>query len=149
MNESSPTNRPAIVVGVDGSEPSIEALRWTLRYAELVGADVDAVISWHYPVNYGTTGFAPAWNPEQDARTTLAHAVDAVVDRDSTTKVNQIVCEGNATRVLLDQTKDAQMLVVGSRGHGGFAGLLLGSVSASCAEHAQCPVLVIHGKVQS
>jgi nucleotide-binding universal stress UspA family protein len=149
MSESAATKSPPIVVGVDGSEPSIEALRWAVRYAELIGADVDAVISWHYPVNYGTTGFAPVWNPEQDAGTTLARTVDAVVGRGTTTKVSQIVCEGNAAKVLLDQTKDAQMLVVGSRGHGGFAGLLLGSVSASCAEHASCPVLVIHGKVQS
>jgi nucleotide-binding universal stress UspA family protein len=55
------------------------------------------------------------------------------------------VREGNAARVLLEASEGARMLVVGSRGHGGFAGLLLGSVSAACAEHASCPVLVLHG----
>jgi nucleotide-binding universal stress UspA family protein len=86
------------------------------------------------------------WNPEQDGRAVLADAVTAVFGNDVPPTLRQLVREGNPATVLRDETKDAQMLVVGSRGHGGFAGLLLGSVSANCAEHTQCPVLVIHGK---
>jgi nucleotide-binding universal stress UspA family protein len=137
-----------IVVGVDGSEPSQQALRWAVRYAGLVAAEVDAVTSWTYPTSYGVAGIPADWNPERDARVVLATTVEAVLGEDASVKVNQLVREGNAAQVLLDETKDAQLLVVGSRGHGGFAGLLLGSVSANCAEHAQCPVLVVHGKAQ-
>ena len=137
-----------IVVGVDGSEPSQQALRWAVRYAALVGAEVDAVTSWTYPTSYGIAGIPSDWNPERDARVVLATTVEAVLGDERPVTVNQLVREGNAAQVLLDETKDAQLLVVGSRGHGGFAGLLLGSVSANCAEHAECPVLVVHGKAQ-
>jgi hypothetical protein len=59
--------------------------------------------------------------------------------------VDLVVRQGGAAAVLIDQSRDADLLVVGSRGHGGFAGLILGSVSTACAEHAHCPVLVVHG----
>ena len=59
--------------------------------------------------------------------------------------VREIVRRGSAARELVQASQGAQLLVVGSRGHGGFSGLLLGSVSSACAEHAHCPVLVIHG----
>ncbi|MGX7678907.1 universal stress protein [Jatrophihabitans sp. DSM 45814] len=135
-----------IVVGVDGSEPSRQALLWAVQYAALIGATVDTVISWSYPAVYGIGAIATDWNPEAEARQTLADTVSSVLGEKVPLTLTQSVREGNAAQVLLDETKDAQMLVVGSRGHGGFAGLLLGSVSANCAEHAQCPVLVIHGK---
>jgi len=143
------TSPAHIVVGVDGSQPSLDALSWAVNYAALVGADVDAVISWHYPVNAGPGGFPSDWIPADDARKVLADAVETALGKGVPPTLRQLVREGNAAQVLLDETKDAQLLVVGSRGHGGFAGLLLGSVSANCAEHAQCPVLVIHGKAQS
>jgi nucleotide-binding universal stress UspA family protein len=135
-----------IVVGVDGSDSSREALSWAVHYAALIGAEVEAVIAWSYPTGYGIGTVATGWNPSEDARDALAKTVAAVLGADIAVPLRQVVLEGNAAQVLLDETKDAQMLVVGSRGHGGFAGLLLGSVSARCAEHARCPVLVIHGK---
>jgi nucleotide-binding universal stress UspA family protein len=138
-----------IVVGVDGSDPSKDALTWAVQYAALVGAAVEAVISWSYPTSYGIGGVYPEWSPESDARQTLTDTVTAVLGSDVPSNLTQLVREGNAAQVLLDESKDAQMLVVGSRGHGGFAGLLLGSVSANCAEHAHCPVLVVHGKAHS
>ncbi|MEA3079786.1 MAG: hypothetical protein QOF05_1194, partial [Sphingomonadales bacterium] len=107
------------------------------------------VISWHYPSSYGISGAVMDWNPEADARKALADAVASVVADKTLPNLTQVVREGNAAQVLLDETKDAQLLIVGSRGHGGFAGLLLGSVSANCAEHAQCPVLVVHGEAHS
>jgi nucleotide-binding universal stress UspA family protein len=120
-----------------------------VHYAALIDAPIDAVSCWSYPTSYGIGsygGLPSDWNPEADARQLLADTVSSVLGQDGPPNLTQLVREGNAAQVLLDETKDAQLLVVGSRGHGGFAGLLLGSVSANCAEHAHCPVLVIHGK---
>jgi nucleotide-binding universal stress UspA family protein len=145
MIEQPPNDTQHIVVGVDGSEPSRAALRWAIDYAALVGAPVEAVMAWSYPVNYGVAGLPTDWSPEADALAVLDQTVASVTDA----VITKRVIEGNASQVLLDETKDAQLLVVGSRGHGGFAGLLLGSVSANCAEHARCPVLVVPGKATS
>lgn len=148
MTESQSVNKPSIVVGVDGSDSSRQALSWAVHYAGLIGAKVDAVISWNYPAGYGMSGAISDWNPGDDARELLAETIASVLGGDIAVPLSEVVREGNPAQILLDETKDAQMLVVGSRGHGGFAGLLLGSVSAHCAEHAHCPVLVVHGKAQ-
>lgn len=141
---SEPTGR--IVVGVDGSEPSKQALRWAARFLAVTGGWIDAVIAWHPPASYGLS-YAPAdWNPEEDAQKVLTRTVEEVFGADPPLGLRQIVREGNPAKVLLDESRDAALLVVGSRGHGGFAGLLLGSVSAHCAEHATIPVLVVHDK---
>jgi nucleotide-binding universal stress UspA family protein len=150
MSTKEPADTPRIVVGVDGSQPSREALRWALNYADLIHGEVDAVICWTFPTSGAWAGgVMTEWNPEEDATKALAATVSEVLGSGSGGRLTQLVRQGYAARVLLDETKDAQLLVVGSRGHGGFAGLLLGSVSANCAEHAQCPVLVVHRKDQS
>jgi nucleotide-binding universal stress UspA family protein len=139
-------HRPAsacVVVGVDGSEPSQQALRWAARIADASGAHVDAVAVWHYSIPFGWA--MPAWDPRADMGKILNATVDAAFGPRHPADMNQIVCEGNPVNVLLEHSAGALMLVVGSRGHGGFAGMLLGSVSAALAEHATCPVLVIHG----
>jgi nucleotide-binding universal stress UspA family protein len=139
------TPDPRVVVGVDGSQQSRRALKWAARAAEAIGAGLDAVTVWHYPVSYGWSYAADDWNPEADAMTCLEEAVDEAFPAGRPGRLNLVVREGPAARELLEATRDATLLVLGSRGHGGFAGLLLGSVSASCAEHASCPVLVVHG----
>jgi nucleotide-binding universal stress UspA family protein len=139
------TPETRIVVGVDGSQQSRRALVWAARVAQATGAAVDAVIAWHYPVSYGWSYTTDGWNPENDARKCLEDAVDAVFVDGRPLRLNLDAREGLPAKVLLDASRHATLLVVGSRGHGGFAGLLLGSVSASCAEHAACPVLVVHG----
>ena len=141
------TTRSRIVVGVDGSEPSKQALRWAQRLAAGAGAQLEAVIAWQYPV---MTGWGPGvvpldYNLAQTMDKVLIDTVDAVFGSDRPTGLKLTVVEGHPVSVLLDRSADALMLVVGSRGHGGFIGLLLGSVSASVAEHASCPVLVVHG----
>jgi nucleotide-binding universal stress UspA family protein len=133
-----------LVVGVDGSEPSKAALRWAARFLASNGGRIDAVIAWHVPPSYGWAFTDPEWHPDQNAEKVLTETVDAVFGTDRPPGTRLIVREGNPAKALLDETKDAELLVVGSRGHGGFAGLLLGSVSAKCAEHAKCPVLVVH-----
>jgi len=137
-----------IVVGVDGSPSSRAALSWAVRQAELTSASVEAVIAWHYPVMVGGYAWAPvAAVPDTDFETisakALSDAVAQTVDPASKVKVSTTAREGNAAEVLLDAADGADLLVVGSRGHGGFTGALLGSVSQHCAHHAPCPIVII------
>jgi nucleotide-binding universal stress UspA family protein len=143
MTTSQSVPRRNIVVGVDGSPSSLDALRWAARMAAPLDAEIDAVTSWHYPTSYGMGGGAPAeWDPAQDAAQILADALTAVLGDHQPAGIRTFVREGHPAEVLSDASDGAEMLVVGSRGHGGFAGLLLGSVSAYCSAHARCPVLV-------
>jgi nucleotide-binding universal stress UspA family protein len=138
-----------LVVGVDGSEPSKAALRWAARFLASDGGRIDAVIAWHVPPSYSWAFAEPDWHADQDAEKVLTETVDAVFGADRPPGTRLIVRQGDAAKVLLEESKGAELLVVGSRGHGGFAGLLLGSVSAKCAEHGTCPVLVVHGTLES
>jgi nucleotide-binding universal stress UspA family protein len=135
-----------IVAGVDGSASSLEALRWAIRQAELTGSSVDAVIAWQPPAGTGLE-WGVAMVDDTDyaelAAKTLADAIGTVADPASPVRVRPVVGKGNAAQVLLDVSADADLLVVGSRGHGGFASALLGSVSLHCTHHARCPVVVI------
>jgi nucleotide-binding universal stress UspA family protein len=137
-----------IVVGVDGSPSSKAALAWALRQAELSGASVEAVIAWHMPVAAAGIPFEPAGTMDgadfaQIARMVLTAAIAEAADPASAVKVSSTVVEGNATQVLLEAAAGAELLVVGSRGHGGFVGALLGSVSQHCAHHAPCPLVIV------
>ena len=136
---------PRIVVGVDGSDSSKKALRWAAKLAQSSGATVDAVQSWDIPTTLGLGYLPKDVDLGKDTEKWLEETVDEVFGPDRPAGLRTIVHCGSAAHVLLDACKDAQLLVVGSRGHGGFYGLLLGSVSAAVAEHAPCPVLVIHG----
>ena len=128
-----------IVVGVDGSTSSRGALRWAAAQAALASAELEVVIGWSYPMSYGFPVIADVdW--AADARTTVeAELTDVLGDQQVTVRV----LEGHPARVLLDASRDADLLVVGSRGHGGFTGLLLGSVSEYVVTHASCPVVVV------
>lgn len=134
-----------IVVGVDGSAPSKDALRWAARIATATGGVIEAIIAWEFPQTYGWPVGMDDWRPDVDAAEVLRQTLDEVFGKERPTGLRTVVAEGHARQVLLSASDGAEMLVVGSRGHGGFAGLLLGSVSAACAEHARCPVLVVHG----
>lgn len=140
------TTAARIVVGVDGSEPSKAALRWAAGFAAETGGFIDAVIAWQSPSDLGWAYLPGDWRPDQDAEKLLTQAVDEVFGANRPLGLRLTVERGNPAKVLIDQSRNAELLVVGSRGHGGFAGLLLGSVSASCAEHAKCPVLVVHDR---
>ena len=131
-----------IVVGVDGSAGSIEALRRAVELAEKFSSEVEALCVWSFP-----TAYAPlpvAWHPDHDAEQTLKLVGDTVFGPVWPSWFTGTVLEGSAAHLLIAASAAADLIVVGSRGHGGFAGLLLGSVSAQCAEHACCPVLVVH-----
>ena len=140
----------SIVVGVDGSDASKSALRWADFLARTSNSHVEAVMVWQpvYPYAWAGAfwGAAPGeLDPSSIAAKILTQTVDDVFGDTRPAGLVLTVLEGGAAEVLLAQGKSARMIVVGSRGHGGFAGLLLGSVSAACAEHATCPVMVVHG----
>jgi nucleotide-binding universal stress UspA family protein len=139
-----------IVVGVDGSPESREALRWALDEARLRDATVRAVHAWGNPYLL-TPGFGPAEDFQlpalhEGAEKLLSSAVAEVAGEKPDVEIEEVAAEGPAGSVLMEQAKGADLLVVGSRGHGGFVGLLLGSVSQQCAQHAPCPVLIVRGK---
>jgi nucleotide-binding universal stress UspA family protein len=139
-----------IVVGVDGSEPSKHALQWAAFIAQATDSTIDAVAAWEFisgwgRVGAGWTAMPDDWDPSGDAERALVATVDEVFGEHRPAGLTLSAREGNPAKVLLEASEGARMLVVGSRGHGGFSGLLLGSVSAACAEHAICPVLVLHG----
>lgn len=131
-----------IVVGVDGSEASVTALRHAVRLANALNVSVVAVASWRFPSGYTVDNFE--YSPAEDANSILAGAAKSAFDGHAPGWFSTATFEGNAADVLIEESRGAAMLVVGSRGHGGVAGLLLGSVSAICAERASCPVLVVH-----
>lgn len=140
--------RGHIVVGVDGSEPSKQALRWAAFVAASTGATVDAIATWR--LNGFTAGPRLMDDPgsfDLSGETTkmLTDTVAEVFGDTPPTSLNTLVEEGNAAKVLVEASRKASMLIVGSRGRGGFVGLMLGSVSTACSAHSSCPVMVIHG----
>jgi len=136
-----------VVVGVDASDVARAALVWAARYAELVGGRVEVVHAWHPHETYVWMPDLPPPVPPTDvARKALQDLVDDVVG-DRPVPVTAEVVEGHAGRVLVDRSRSADLLVVGSRGHGGFDGLALGSVSGHCAEHARCSVMIVRPPV--
>jgi len=134
-----------IVVGVDGSEPSRRALRWAAEEARRREAILEIVHAWHPPYSggypYQTSAMALF---ERDAKSTLDGVLADPVLR-GVPAVEPILVQEGAARAVLAAAKGADLLVVGSRGRGGFAGLLLGSVSQQVAQHAHCPVAIIPG----
>lgn len=137
-----------IVVGVDGSAGSREALRWAFAEAQLRNDTLQAVIVWQYPITASLPTFGAMETPDDlqtDARSTLIEILASEgINASAPIPVSTIVAEGNPAKALLDAAEGADLLVVGSRGHGGFTGVLVGSISQQCVHHASCPVVVVH-----
>jgi nucleotide-binding universal stress UspA family protein len=143
----------SIVVGVDGSPESKDALRWAIDEAGVRGTVVHAVHVWHYTLYSPASPFLveptvtelefDADQLRRQAESRLRGIVAEVARGRGDVVIEQEVIEGHPSQGLLDAAKDADLLVVGSRGRGGFAGLLLGSVSQACAHHARCPVVIV------
>ena len=145
---------PRIVVGVDGSASSRAALRWAVRQAKLTGGTVEAVIAWQLPTVITSTGWTPVYAVEEgdfaeDARKHIDAAIANVVEPADSKLVHTQVVKGHPAPVLLDAAVGADLLVIGSRGHGGFTDALLGSVGLHCVHHAHCPVLIMRGEPAS
>jgi nucleotide-binding universal stress UspA family protein len=133
-----------VVVGVDGSPSSYAALRWAARYARLVGGVVEAVHAWSTPTELDWSGLVidPDFDLTQ-ARKRFAQELRAVFADQPPEDVQEHLVEGDPSEVLIRLSQGADILVVGSRGRGGFARAMLGSVSQRCAQHAACPVVVV------
>jgi len=134
-----------IVAGIDGSAASLEALRWAAREAELRGADLLVVLAWQLPVGSPYVPAVPldAQTLEDGAKQALEHALSEVFGAKLPDRVSAEIRQGPASAVLIEAGKRADLLIVGSRGHGGLIGALLGSVSTAIVHHAPCPVLVV------
>lgn len=158
-----------VVVGLDGSEAAVRALHWAYHHAQLTGLGLHVVHT--YDLDPGPNPYAGAyayvpdhrlaaeisesearWREEryriaeQHAESMVTHALGMVAGEAGGPEVTvsrEVVGGVRAAEVLLDRARDAALLVVGSRGLGGFRGLLLGSVSQQCVQHAACPVVVV------
>lgn len=132
------------VVGVDGSEASVEALRQAQRLAAPVGAKILATAYWDDPQVYAGYVAMGIDRFEDRVMVVLNDALQQAFGDDIPPNVIPRVVRGHPRDSLIDASRHADMIVVGRRGHGGFGGLLLGSVSSACVAHAHCPVLVVH-----
>ena len=139
-----------IVVGIDGSETARRSLQWAAGEARLRRAALEVVHAWSMPyllgLPYTSANVDPAWI-EDAARSTLDAAVDSLDMTGLAQPVERILVAGGAASAILEAAKGADLVVVGSRGLGGFSGLLLGSVSHQVVHHANCPVVVIPHEV--
>lgn len=146
------TQHNRIVVGVDGSAASDRAVSWAIAEAARCETELLIVSAWETP-DVGPEGFefAPPGSSVEamaakQARQRAASALDQAHRTLATERVHTLVAAGNAAEMLIEQSEHADLLVVGSRGRGGFRGLLLGSVSQQCASHAHCPVVVVRSE---
>jgi len=137
-----------IVVGIDGSDPSRDALAWALEEARLRGAEVVAVHAWEAAASMPEPGPAPGFDMvdvvplEEGAQALVDQVVEDVTRAHPGMTVERRAEAGPPVDVLVDAARDADLLVVGSRGHGSIASLLLGSVSQQLAHSAPCPLLI-------
>jgi nucleotide-binding universal stress UspA family protein len=130
-----------IVVGVDSSPHSIAALHWAARHAERLSGEVVALFCWQMPF-YGMPGGFDRDELEARAKTLLLETVAAAVPQPRVALLT-VVAEGDPTEALIEASKDANLLVLGTRGRTQFPGLMLGSVSQGCSAHANCPVVLV------
>lgn len=132
-----------IVVGVDGSDCSVEALRWAAEEARLRGAQVEVLYVWHLP--YGGAQVAALPYPDEEFEAIGAQVLEYTINEagELDVAVERRVEHGHAANELIEASQRADLVVIGSRGHGGVAGTLLGSVSQRVATHAACPVVVV------
>jgi nucleotide-binding universal stress UspA family protein len=148
MTETDP-GRQVVVVGIDGSPESVAALRWAGRYAGATGATVRAVRAWHFPTAAGFPPEGKAPQPVTDEiKQQMRDQIDSATagaDIPPSVQVDTEIGYGHPAQVLIDESKKANLLVVGHRGHGGFTEMLTGSVAIHCVSHAACPVVVVRG----
>ena len=138
------TRKEKFIVGVDGSAASIEALRQAQRIASALGAGLEAWACWELPTAHEENDETRVQGLKHQTAAALQEAMWRAFGPDLPRNVRPRVVRGAARQALVDGSRFASLLVVGRRGHGGFTGLLMGSVSSACVAHAHCPVLVVH-----
>jgi nucleotide-binding universal stress UspA family protein len=143
-SEPTPTHTPPrIVVGVDGSAASLQALQWALDYGSATHSQIDVIAAWGRPTSQARSGPSPS---DFDSNMSAEQMLDRLIERKRADHPDLVidgrVLQGDPTSVLESASRGAALLVVAQRGHGELVGLLLGSVSEHCVTHAHCPVLV-------
>ena len=140
---SGPAQGGKVVVGIDGSPESINALRWAGEYAFVANKEVEVVVAWDWYRGPGVyTPIFDGFDPQAEAETVVEKALIQLRSEWPYLTATGRAAEGHPSPILVEASKNASMVVLGSRGHGEFTGMLLGSVSEYCATHAHCPVLV-------
>jgi nucleotide-binding universal stress UspA family protein len=136
-----------IVVGVDGSEPARRALSWAVDEAKIRGCEVVAIYAWTYPIVPpsidGVIAPLPDFEIEEEAKGVLDREIKEVTGGSDEVKIQRRFVRKHPVTALLSASESADMLVIGSRGLGGFSGLMLGSVGQQCVHHAYCPVVIV------
>lgn len=135
-----------IIVGVDGSDASLDALRWALAEARRRGDAVEVLHCWHVAYYGDISGMMPVPGAvlEEAAQAVVTDTLAAVKDDAEGVELRGRAVQGAAAHTLVEASKNADLVVVGRRGHGGFVGLLMGSVATQVAGHAACPVVVVN-----
>lgn len=141
---------PRIAVGLDGSASSVAALHWAIHLARLTGGTVDAVVASLVPVSVTGAGsvlvaLSDCSDIEQIAKRALEEVINKIIGPGDGPLVRSLAVHGSPGPVLVNASVGAELLVLGSRGHGGFSGAVLGSVGQHCVRHAHCPVVIIRG----
>ena len=131
-----------VVVGIDGSPPSRAALEYAAEEASLLQADLEVVMAWDWPMAYARTPLFHESDPVGGERKDFEAAVARILKSHPEVAVTTVFTQGHPAKTLVEASKGADLLVVGSRGYGAFVGMLLGSVSQHCATHAHCPVFI-------
>jgi nucleotide-binding universal stress UspA family protein len=135
-----------IIVGVDGSEGSRQALNWAISEAKLRECAIEIVHAWNFnPPMDPIGGFIliPDKDLQESAQLVVNNMLNSVSETASSIAISTLVKRGSASQILMDRASTAELLVVGRRGRGGFIGLLIGSTAAQVSHHAQCPVVIV------
>lgn len=141
-------DKDRVIVGVDGSKPSIAALRYAARMAAAFDAPLEAVTTWAYPA-FSEPYVLVEWAPEEDAKAVLDAAITQAFGDAAPENLTRTVLPGPAAKTLIGLSRHCNTLVLGSHGHGGFVGMVIGSVSAACAAHAHCPVVIVRSDMDT
>jgi nucleotide-binding universal stress UspA family protein len=145
--ETTVNDRKIIVVGVDGSAGSRRALTWAAAEAASHGSELVVVNVWEHTLlpPAGSVSVSEHYVPDPSQRTAddLLQVIKEELGEEPPVPVQPLVKQGRPAKVLIEESAEADLLVVGPRGHGGFAGLVLGSVSQHVAAYAKCPVTVV------
>lgn len=144
-------DKKTLLVAFDGSPSAVAALTWASENASLLGLEIEVVNVWEYAespldvagVGFGSGGYVGESDPKIWSDQILKEGV-RIVYGDHFDQVKMTSVEGSVTRTLVEMSSSAKLLVMGSRGHGKFADLILGSISASCSAKSKCPVVIVH-----
>ncbi|RCW43147.1 nucleotide-binding universal stress UspA family protein [Halopolyspora algeriensis] len=134
---------PVVVVGVDGSEESEHALRWAAEYTHQLGGVVHVITVWHQPVQFGYRLVQSDADLEDRARKSQEKVVAPVREQFPAVDIRTRLLRGHVVDEFMGLSKQADLLVLGNRGHGAFGGMLLGSAALKLVQHAHCPVTVV------